>query len=239
MMAAANRLTWTLVGAGTLVLVGALALTTILGRRITYPLRYLTGSMHQIASGDGDMTRRLPQLGDDEVGQLALQFNQFVVKLHTVLANVLTSSRYLQDATREVSAGNSDLSARTEQQAASIEETAATMQELASTVRDTAQQARDISEVASGAAKAARSGNEAVSKAAQTMEAAVEQSGRIEGIVAMIEGIAFQTNILALNAAVESARAGESGRGFAVVASEVRNLAQRSTVSGRATTSFQ
>lgn len=58
---------------------------------------------------------------------------------------------------------------------------------------------------------------------------AVEQSGRIVGIVAMIEGIAFQTDILALNAAVESARAGESGRGFAVVASEVRNLAQRST----------
>jgi methyl-accepting chemotaxis protein len=83
--------------------------------------------------------------------------------------------------------------------------------------------------VAAGAVEVAPRGNEAVSTAAQTMGTAVEQSGRIEGIVAMIEGIAFQTNILALNAAVESARAGESGRGFAVVASEVRNLAQRST----------
>ncbi len=61
------------------------------------------------------------------------------------------------------------------------------------------------------------------------MNTAVEQSSKIVGIVGLIEGIAFQTNILALNAAVESARAGESGRGFAVVASEVRNLAQRST----------
>jgi methyl-accepting chemotaxis protein len=68
-----------------------------------------------------------------------------------------------------------------------------------------------------------------VTTAAKTMKVAVEQSGRIVGIVGMIEGIAFQTNILALNAAVESARAGESGRGFAVVAAEVRNLAQRST----------
>ncbi len=55
-----------------------------------------------------------------------------------------------------------------------------------------------------------------------------EASRHIVDIIAVIDGIAFQTNILALNAAVEAARAGEQGRGFAVVASEVRNLAQRS-----------
>lgn len=233
MMAAANRLTWTLVCVGALVLLIALALTVMLGRRMTAPLRSLSKSMYEIASGDGDMTRRLPQVGDDEVGELAKQFNGFVGKLQGVLGKVLDSSRELELAAGEVSAGNGDLSARTEQQAASIQQTAATMEQLAGTVRETAGQATDVNDVATVAVEIARRGNDAVSVAARTMDAAVEQSGRIEGIVAMIESIAFQTNILALNAAVESARAGESGRGFAVVASEVRNLAQRSTNAAR------
>lgn len=229
MMAAANRLTWTLIAIGLLVLVIAVLIMIALGRRMTDPIRNLATSMHEIASGDGDMTRRLPQLSNDEVGHLAKQFNAFVEKLHGVLLNVMASSRHLELAASEVSAGNLDLSSRTEQQAASIQQTAASMEELAGTVRGTADQAMTANAVAAGAVDAARRGNEAVAGAAKTMNTAVEQSGRIVGIVGMIEGIAFQTNILALNAAVESARAGESGRGFAVVAAEVRNLAQRST----------
>jgi methyl-accepting chemotaxis protein len=229
MMAAANRLALTLIATGLLVLVAALLIIVALGRRMTDPIRNLASSMHEIAAGDGDMTRRLPQLSNDEVGQLAKQFNAFVEKLHGVLFKVMTSSRHLELAASEVSAGNLDLSSRTEQQAASIQQTAASMEEVSGTVRGTADQAKSANAVAAGAVEVARRGNEAVAAAAKTMNVAVEQSGRIVGIVGMIEGIAFQTNILALNAAVESARAGESGRGFAVVAAEVRNLAQRST----------
>ncbi|MGF6773684.1 methyl-accepting chemotaxis protein [Paraburkholderia sp. GAS199] len=229
MMAAANRLTLTFIVAGFLVLVVALVAMVALGRRMTDPIRNLAHSMHEIAAGDGDMTRRLPIVSNDEVGLLANQFNAFVEKLRGVLQTVMSSTRHLELAAKEVSAGNIDLSSRTEQQAASIQQTAASMEELAGTVRGTADQATNANAVAAGAVEVARRGNDAVTTAARTMNIAVEQSGRIVGIVGMIEGIAFQTNILALNAAVESARAGESGRGFAVVAAEVRNLAQRST----------
>ena len=229
MMAAANRLTAMLIATGLLVLIVALLVMTALGRRMTHPIRNLAASMYEIAAGDGDMTRRLPLVSNDEVGHLARQFNRFVEKLHGVLVKVTSSSHQFELAASEVSAGNLDLSARTEQQAASIQQTAASMEELASTVRSTAAQATNANEIAAGMVVAARRGNEAVATAVRTMENAVEQSGRIVGIVGTIEGIAFQTNILALNAAVESARAGESGRGFAVVAAEVRSLAQRST----------
>lgn len=229
MMAAANRLTFQLVATGALVILAALLATVVLSRRIAVPLRKLAGSMHEIASGDGDLTRRLPVVSRDEVGLLAGRFNAFVEKLQGVLVKVSSSITHLETASLEVSAGNNDLSARTEQQAASIQQTAASMEQLASTVREAAERAKNANAIASGAVDTARRGNEAVTDAARTMQAAVSESERIVGIVGMIEGIAFQTNILALNAAVESARAGESGRGFAVVASEVRNLAQRST----------
>lgn len=229
MMAAANQLTLTLIASGLVVLVIAVLIVIALGRRMTRPIRSLADSMHEIASGDGDMTRRLPIVSNDEVGLLAGQFNAFVEHLSGVLRRVRTNSDQLRMAAGEVSAGNLDLSSRTEQQAASLQQTAASMEELAGTVRGTAEQAMNANAVAVSVAEIATRGNEAVAGAAKTMNDAVEQSARIVGIVALIEGIAFQTNILALNAAVESARAGESGRGFAVVASEVRNLAQRST----------
>ncbi|MDB5933307.1 MAG: methyl-accepting chemotaxis protein, partial [Massilia sp.] len=100
--------------------------------------------------------------------------------------------------------------------------------ELTSTVMQNADNARQANQLAASASDVALKGGDVVASLVQTMSAIDGSSRKIVDIIAVIEGIAFQTNILALNAAVEAARAGEQGRGFAVVASEVRNLAQRS-----------
>jgi methyl-accepting chemotaxis protein len=229
MMASANRLSAILIGAGLLALLVALTLTTALGRRLTAPLRQVSDGMQDIASGDGDLTQRLPVTSEDEVGVLAVQFNAFVEKLNGVLLDVRANSETLRVATGEISAGNADLSARTEQQAAALQETAASMEELTAAVKQNAESARHASSLAADASAVARRSNDVVERVVDTMSDISQSSSRIADITGIIEGIAFQTNILALNAAVESARAGEHGRGFAVVASEVRSLAQRSS----------
>jgi methyl-accepting chemotaxis protein len=107
------------------------------------------------------------------------------------------------------------------------------MEELTSTVKQNAENARQANQLAIGAAEVAVKGGEVVDQVVTTMGSINESSKKIVDIIAVIDGIAFQTNILALNAAVEAARAGEQGRGFAVVATEVRNLAQRSAAAAK------
>jgi len=107
------------------------------------------------------------------------------------------------------------------------------MEQLTSTVRQNSDVAAQANQLAGSASDVAQAGSEVVGRVVNTMESINASSRKIGDIIAVIDGIAFQTNILALNAAVEAARAGEQGRGFAVVASEVRNLAQRSAAAAR------
>ncbi|MDR0182910.1 methyl-accepting chemotaxis protein [Lysobacter arvi] len=177
---------------------------------------------------NGDLETRMRGDFHGVFARMSRDANETVERLAQIVGGIRDGSDAIGSAASEIAAGNDDLSRRTESQAASLEETASSMEELTSTVRQNADSARQANELARQAAQVASEGGAVVGRVVRTMGAISESSSRIGDIIAVIDGIAFQTNILALNAAVEAARAGEQGRGFAVVASEVRSLAQRS-----------
>jgi methyl-accepting chemotaxis protein len=149
------------------------------------------------------------------------------------IVDIRGTSESIRTASSEVAQGNQDLSSRTEEQANSLQQTAASMEQMTSTVKHNADTAGQASQLASAASEVAGRGGVVVAQVVARMGDIAQSSRKIEEIIAVIDGIAFQTNILALNAAVEAARAGEQGRGFAVVAGEVRSLAQRSAQAAR------
>ena len=150
-----------------------------------------------------------------------------------IVGRVRSTTESISTSSSEIRSGNLDLSSRTEQQAASLEKTASSMEQLTSTVKQNADNAKQANQLAMTASDVAVKGGEVVAQVVDTMGSINDSAKKIVDIIAVIDGIAFQTNILALNAAVEAARAGEQGRGFAVVASEVRSLAQRSAAAAK------
>jgi len=211
---------------GVIAIVLGAAFGWLLTRSITRPLAGAVDLAQQVAAGD--LTADIQAASRCEVGALMDALGTMTENLRKTVTEVRAGTETIVTASQQIASGNLDLSSRTEQQASSLEETASSMEELTSTVRQNADNARQANVLAKNASQIAAHGGEVVSQVVATMASINESSKKIGDIIAVIDGIAFQTNILALNAAVEAARAGEQGRGFAVVASEVRNLAQRS-----------
>ena len=198
----------------------------LLTRSIVTPLQEAVGLAERVAHGD--LSATIAHARGDEIGRLFDALNHMTDGVSATVVKVLDSARLIDDASAEIAAGNRDLSHRTEEQARSLHATVQAMADLTEAVEQNHVNAHDANALALAASGVAQEGAGAVEQMVERMETIRQSAARIGDITAMIDGIAFQTNILALNAAVEAARAGTEGRGFAVVASEVRNLAQHS-----------
>ncbi|SAI66264.1 methyl-accepting chemotaxis protein [Bordetella ansorpii] len=184
------------------------------------------------AIASGDLTTALT-LDPRDTSSLMYSLEAMRGQLASTVGTIISAAESISTAAAQIAEGNADLSQRTEEQAASLEETAASIEELTSTVRMNQDNAAGGSELALDCSNLTAQAGQVVKQVVDSMASISSDAGRVGEIVAVIDSIAFQTNILALNAAVEAARAGEQGRGFAVVATEVRALAQRSAVAAK------
>ncbi|MBX8602610.1 methyl-accepting chemotaxis protein [Pseudomonas cichorii] len=240
-MAEANSLSWR---AAIATLLGVLISLLVLGalmKRLLKPLDLLHTSLREINSGEGDLTRRLPDSGTDEIALLSREFNRFMESLQTLIVQVMGSSKQVHESTNRTSGEANQADGRLQRQLQELDQLATAMQEMASTAEEVARNAQAAAQAALSANDEVDSGVRVVSRSTEAIKTlAVEMdeasqaitelarlSQNIESILSVINSIAEQTNLLALNAAIEAARAGESGRGFAVVADEVRSLASR------------
>ncbi|MDG3087918.1 methyl-accepting chemotaxis protein [Vibrio hannami] len=199
----------------------AFAIALFLIKGIVLPINALADAAEDLRSGEGDLTRRIPDFGNDEIGETAQSFNGFIERLQNILLDIQESVESIAHSTNEVSVTSRMLSSTSNQLAASVEETSASLDQMSSSISMNTENSKMTNDIATQSSVEANDGGKAVKDTVAAMSAIAEKIG-------IIEDIAYKTNLLALNAAIEAARAGEHGKGFAVVADEVRKLAERS-----------
>ncbi|KZN47043.1 methyl-accepting chemotaxis protein [Pseudoalteromonas luteoviolacea] len=218
-----------------------IAIGLIAPKKMANALNDLVYQLRDMSKGDGDLTKRINSTREDELGDVAREFDNFVAGLSELIRTIVDETVAVTNGVEALERGSKSIHDTCSNQLQAIEvivtavnEMSYAIKEVAENASSTAQDLSDVNQLTDEGTKVTNKTvaeinqlSDIIATASQTISKVSEDSTNITSVLDVIRGIAEQTNLLALNAAIEAARAGEQGRGFAVVADEVRTLASK------------